>query len=130
MSLLTIGRTIELEVDGQAVRVLEGQTILDACTKLAIETPTLCYGPTLKPKNACRVCVVELEGARVLAPACSRKAEAGMMIRTDSERVRQARRMVLEPRRRSHARERPPRFRSHHDGAWRAQPPARPGYRP
>ena len=42
-----------------------------------IDTPTLCYGETLQPANACRVCVVELEGARVLAPACSRKVEAG-----------------------------------------------------
>ncbi len=59
-------------------------------------TPTLCYGDTLQPANACRVCVVELEGARVLAPSCSRKAEAGMKVRTDSERVRHSRKLVLE----------------------------------
>ena len=89
-------RMVELEVDGQAVRVFEGQTILDACTQLGIDTPTLCYGETLRPANVCRVCVVELEGARVLAPACSRKAEAGMKVRTDSERVRLSRKLVLE----------------------------------
>ena len=71
-------RMVELEVDGQAVEVFEGQTILDACAKLGIDTPTLCYGPTLEPANVCRVCVVEIEGARVLAPSCSRKAETGM----------------------------------------------------
>src|SRR5688572_11515907 len=87
---------VELEVDGQAVTVFEGSTILDACAKLGIDTPTLCYGETLQPANVCRVCVVELEGARVLAPACSRKFEAGMQVRTDSERVRLSRKLVLE----------------------------------
>jgi predicted molibdopterin-dependent oxidoreductase YjgC len=94
--LLAPKRTVELEIDGQAVRVFEGATILDACTKLGIETPTLCYGETLRPANVCRVCVVELEGARVLAPACSRKVEPGMVVRTDSERVRLSRKLVLE----------------------------------
>ena len=89
-------RMVELEVDGTAVKVFEGQTILDAITKVGIETPTLCFGETLQPKNACRVCVVEVEGARVLAPSCSRKIEAGMQVRTDTERVRHARRLVLE----------------------------------
>ncbi len=93
---LTPKRMVELEVDGQPVKVFEGDTILDACRKLGIDTPTLCYGDTLEPKNACRVCVVEVEGARVLQPACSRKADAGMKIQTDSERVRLSRRMVLE----------------------------------
>jgi predicted molibdopterin-dependent oxidoreductase YjgC len=89
-------RMVELEIDGQPVRVFEGETILSACAKAGVSTPTLCYGETLQPKNACRVCVVEVEGARVLQPACSRKAEAGMKVHTDSERVRSSRRMVLE----------------------------------
>jgi predicted molibdopterin-dependent oxidoreductase YjgC len=87
---------VELEVDGQPVRVFEGSTILDACRALGIDTPTLCYGETLRPANVCRVCVVELEGARVLAPACSRKVEPGMVVKTDSERVRLSRKLVLE----------------------------------
>ncbi len=94
--MLTAKRMVEVEIDGQAIKVFEGDTILDACRKLAVETPTLCYNDTLEPKNACRVCVVEVEGARVLQAACSRKAEAGMKIQTDSERVRTSRRMVLE----------------------------------
>ncbi|MBV8373526.1 MAG: 4Fe-4S binding protein, partial [Candidatus Eremiobacteraeota bacterium] len=61
-----------------------------------IETPTLCYLQTLTPVNACRVCVVELDGSRALAPACARKVESGMVVRTDSERVRHSRKMVLE----------------------------------
>ena len=87
---------VELEIDGHAVRVLEGSTILDACQELGIETPVLCYGETLRPANVCRVCVVELEGARVLVPACSRKVEPEMKVKTDSERVRHSRRLVLE----------------------------------
>jgi predicted molibdopterin-dependent oxidoreductase YjgC len=66
------------------------------CRNRGIDTPTLCYLENLTPVNACRVCVVELEGARTLVPACARKIEAGMKIKTDSERVRASRRMVLE----------------------------------
>ncbi len=94
--LLAPRRMVELEVDGQAVRVFEGATILDACNQLGIDTPTLCYGETLQPANVCRVCVVEVEGARVLVPACSRKVETGMKVHTDSERVRLSRKLVME----------------------------------
>jgi predicted molibdopterin-dependent oxidoreductase YjgC len=87
---------IELVIDGAPVRVPEGATILDACQSAGIETPTLCFLQSLAPVNACRVCVVELEGSRVLVPACARRAEAGMAIHTDSERVRHSRKMVLE----------------------------------
>ncbi|HYH45379.1 MAG TPA: 2Fe-2S iron-sulfur cluster-binding protein, partial [Thermoanaerobaculia bacterium] len=89
-------RTVELTVDGQAVAVPEGATLLDAARQVGIDTPTLCYLENLTPVNVCRVCVVELEGARTLVPACSRKAEPGMVIHTDSERVRLSRKLVLE----------------------------------
>ena len=89
-------RTVELTIDGQSVAVAEGATILDACTQIGLDIPTLCFGDTLTPKNACRVCMVEVEGARVLAPACSRRVEPGMVVRTDSDRARHARRLVLE----------------------------------
>ena len=89
-------RIITLTIDDQSVEVPEGSTILDACRKLGIDTPTLCYGETLTPANACRICVVELEGARTLVPACSRKVEPDMVIHTDSERVRLSRKMVIE----------------------------------
>ena len=87
---------VELEIDGEKVRVFEGSTILDACRSRDLEIPTLCYGETLTPVNACRVCMVELEGSRVLVPSCARKAEDGMVVRTASERVRHSRKMVLE----------------------------------
>jgi predicted molibdopterin-dependent oxidoreductase YjgC len=89
-------RLIDLEVDGRPVRVPEGSTILDACRQQGVDTPTLCYLETLTPVNACRVCVVEVEGARALVPACARRAEDGMVVRTATDRVKHSRRMVLE----------------------------------
>ena len=89
-------RFIEIKIDGEPVAVAEGSTILDAARKLGIDTPTLCFLQSLTPVNACRVCVVELEGSRALVPACSRKVEPNMSIRTDSERVGLSRRLVLE----------------------------------
>jgi predicted molibdopterin-dependent oxidoreductase YjgC len=85
-----------MTIDGEPVRAAAGATILQACRSLGISTPTLCYGDTLTPVNVCRVCVVEVEGSRALVPACSRPVEPGMVVRTDSERVRLSRRLVLE----------------------------------
>ena len=60
----------------RAVRVLEGSTILDACQEArGSRRPSLCYGETLRPVNVCRVCVVEVEGARVFAPVMLCKVE-------------------------------------------------------
>lgn len=89
-------RTVELTIDGAAVKVPEGTTIYDACRQQGTAIPTLCYIETLHPVNVCRVCVVEVEGSRVLVPSCSRKVEAGMVVKTDTERVRHSRKMVLE----------------------------------
>jgi len=91
-----IDATVSLTIDGVAVRVPEGTTILSACRTLGLSIPTLCYLETLKPVNVCRLCVVEVEGARVLAPACSRAVETGMVVKTRSPRVVLARRLVLE----------------------------------
>jgi predicted molibdopterin-dependent oxidoreductase YjgC len=87
---------VEITIDGVAVSVPAGSTILEACRAEGIDTPTLCYLENLTPVNVCRVCVVEVTGSRVLVPACSRKVEAGMDVKTDSERVRLSRKMVLE----------------------------------
>ena len=87
---------VGLTIDGREVSVPAGTTILRACQRLGIDTPTLCWGQTLTPQNACRVCVVEQEGARVLVPACQRRVEPGMRLHTDSQRVRHARKLVLE----------------------------------
>jgi predicted molibdopterin-dependent oxidoreductase YjgC len=89
-------RALTLTIDDTEVKVAEGSTILDACRANGTDVPTLCYGETIDPVNACRVCVVEVENNRVLVPSCSRKVEAGMVVHTDTERTRHSRRMVLE----------------------------------
>jgi len=89
-------KQVEIKIDGKSVTVPETMTILEACRSIGIDTPTLCYLENLTPVNVCRVCVVELTGARTLVPACSRRVEAGMDIKTDSDRVRLSRKMVLE----------------------------------
>jgi predicted molibdopterin-dependent oxidoreductase YjgC len=89
-------RTVTLTIDGTEVAVPDGTTILTAAATLGITVPTLCYLETLRPVNACRLCVVEIAGSRVLAPACSRAAEDGMVVQTQSDRVRHARKLVLE----------------------------------
>ncbi|MGH9281458.1 MAG: 2Fe-2S iron-sulfur cluster-binding protein, partial [Acidimicrobiales bacterium] len=87
---------VDFTLDGETVRTPEGSSILDAARAAGTTIPTLCFGDTLTPKNACRVCMVEVEGARVLVPSCSRRVEPQMVVRTDTPRVRLARRMVLE----------------------------------
>ncbi|MHB1571275.1 MAG: 2Fe-2S iron-sulfur cluster-binding protein [Solirubrobacteraceae bacterium] len=89
-------RTVELTLDGETVQAQEGMTILEVAQREGIEIPTLCWGETLTPVNACRACVVEVAGSRVLAPACNRKVEQGMEVQTKSERVQHSRKMVLE----------------------------------
>ena len=88
--------TVEITIDGATVAVPEGATLLEAGRMQGIDTPTLCFLENLTPVNVCRICVVELEGSRTLVPACSRPVEAGMVVHTNSERVRHSRRLVLE----------------------------------
>lgn len=87
---------VTLTVDGQPITVPSGATLLDAITASGIQTPTLCFDPSLTPPSACRMCVVEVKGSRVLVPSCSRAAENGMEVSTDSPRVRRARKGVIE----------------------------------
>ena len=87
---------VSLTIDDRTVSVPTGTTILSACASIGLSIPTLCFLETLKPVNVCRLCVVEIDGARVLAPSCSRAVEAGMVVRTRSPRVMLARKLVLE----------------------------------
>jgi len=89
-------RLVSATIDGVEVTVAEGTTILQACGGSGGEIPTLCFGETITPRNACRLCVVDVEGSRALVPACSRAVEDDMVVHTRSERVDHARRMVLE----------------------------------
>ena len=103
LTLVDIGRptrpelpAITLTIDGRSVSVPQGTTILGAAGALGLTIPTLCYLETLRPVNVCRLCVVEVEGARVLVPSCARAVEAGMVVHTRSPRVVHSRRLVLE----------------------------------
>ncbi|NJD28710.1 MAG: FAD-dependent oxidoreductase [Chloroflexi bacterium] len=87
---------IRIEVDGRVVEGFEGQTILEVCRDNGIEVPTLCYEPKLPGFGACRMCVVEVEGEEHPPISCSRAAEAGMKVQTQTEEVRRLRRTNLE----------------------------------
>lgn len=87
---------IKLRVDGRDVAVPAGETILAAVAAAGISVPTLCHHPLLKPGGACRMCLVEVEGARSLLTACSTPASEGMVVRTRTDQVIEARRTVLE----------------------------------
>ena len=87
---------ITVNIDNQEVSVPEGTTILQAAAEAGIRIPTLCYLENLQAIGACRVCVVEVEGARNLVASCVTEAKDGMNIRTMSRRVREARRDIVE----------------------------------
>ena len=85
-----------MEVDGRLVEGREGQTILEVCRDNGIEIPTLCYEPKLPGFGACRMCVVEVEGEEYPPISCSRTAETGMKVATQTETVRRLRSTNLE----------------------------------
>lgn len=85
-----------LTLNGQTVAFQPGQTILEVARRVGVEIPTLCWMKDTLPTGSCRVCVVEVEGARTLLPACATQAAANQVIMTESPRVAAARRMVLE----------------------------------
>jgi len=93
--------TIKLTIDNRMVEVAQGTTIHKAARDLNIDIPTLCYMELhdLKIENkpaGCRICVVEVQGRRNLAPSCATKCEEGMIIKTHTTRVLNARRTVME----------------------------------
>lgn len=87
---------VTLTIDGKQVAVAKGATVFQAAKAAGISIPHLCYREDLHPNSACRICVVEVEGARTLVPSCSFPVSEGMVVRTDTPRVLNARKMVLE----------------------------------
>jgi iron-only hydrogenase group A len=87
---------IELRVDGRTIEAKEGETILSALKREGIHVPTLCHMEGLTPTGACRLCVVELEGAPNFIPACSFPVAPGMKIQTRTPKVLDARRTIVE----------------------------------
>ncbi len=88
--------TLMLTIDGRETRVARGTTIFKAAKSLGISIPHLCFREDLRPTSACRICLVEVEGARNLVASCSFPAGDGMVVHTGSPRVIEARRMVIE----------------------------------
>jgi NADH dehydrogenase/NADH:ubiquinone oxidoreductase subunit G len=87
---------ITLTIDDQEVAVPPGTTILQAAQMVGEAIPTICYHDHCTSNGLCRMCVVEVEGARILSPACVAQVSAGMKVHTGSERVQRSRRTILE----------------------------------
>ncbi|MFH1675031.1 MAG: FAD-dependent oxidoreductase [Pseudomonadota bacterium] len=91
-----MSKKIQLSINGKEIAVEPGTTILQAAWEAGITIPTFCFQEHLKPLGRCRICVVDIEGKDRLAISCINKVKEGMVVHTDSERVRQARRNRLE----------------------------------
>ena len=87
---------VKVTIDGKALSVPAGTTILEAARQNGIHIPTLCFLKGLDPRASCRMCVVEVEGARTFQPACAAKLREGMVVHTDTEAVRASRKLTLE----------------------------------
>ena len=87
---------VALTINGRMVRVPAGTTVLQAAGGAGIDIPTLCYHPSLTANAVCRLCVVEVVGARTLQPSCVVPVAKDMVVNTETERVNAARRVVLE----------------------------------
>ena len=88
--------SITLTIDGQSVSVEAGTTIHKAAQSIGIVIPTICYHEHCTSNGLCRMCVVEVEGARVLSPACVAQVSEGMQVKTRTERVERSRRTIVE----------------------------------
>ena len=86
---------IHVTINGKAIDVAEGTTILAAAKSAGIQIPTLCFLEKREPVGACRVCLVEVEGARTLMAACSSPCTEGAVIHVNSPKARAARKQVV-----------------------------------
>lgn len=86
---------VNLTIDEKNIEVKEGTTVLNAARQAGVEIPTLCDHPQLTPYGGCRLCLVEIEGARTLQPSCTMPVSNNMIVRTDTEKTREARKFIL-----------------------------------
>lgn len=91
-----MSKLINLTIDGEKIEVPEGTTILQAASLLNVHIPTLCYHEDQAVKTVCRICVVEVEGQRLLPAACSTPVSEGMVVKTASPKVIAARKNIME----------------------------------
>ena len=82
-------------IDGSETEYREGETILHAARRLGVEIPTLCHDDRLEPAGACRICLVEVEGSRLMQPACAYRTQPGMIVRTTTTRVDRNRQFII-----------------------------------
>jgi len=87
---------VTLTIDGRETQVEEGGTILQAAGRLGIDIPTMCHADGVEPVGSCFLCVVEVAGRPDLVPSCALRAAEGMVVTTDSNEIRAARKMALE----------------------------------
>ncbi|HSM35112.1 MAG TPA: 2Fe-2S iron-sulfur cluster-binding protein [Longimicrobiales bacterium] len=87
---------IRFTLDGTEITAAEGETILLAARRAGVRIPHLCYADGMRPDGNCRACVVEVEGERVLAPACCREPRDGLVVKAASDRALRSQRMVVE----------------------------------
>ena len=87
---------IMLQLDGQDISVKKGATLLDAARQAGLDIPLICYHEATTPNGLCRICVVDVDGGRVLQPACVAECQADSQVETANERVTRSRRTILE----------------------------------
>ncbi|MCR5812672.1 MAG: (2Fe-2S)-binding protein [Lachnospiraceae bacterium] len=87
---------VQITIDDKVLQVEESMTILEAARENGIHIPTLCYLKQLDPHASCRLCVVEVEGARTFQPSCATKVREGMVVRTNTEKIRENRKLTLQ----------------------------------
>ena len=98
MSIKTDGKLVNINIDGKELQIQEGSTVLEAAMEAGIEIPTLCYLKNATVDGSCRMCTVDIQGVRKsgLKTACSTFVAEGMEIYTNTEKVRDARKFVLD----------------------------------
>ena len=87
---------ITLTIDGQEVKAKKGTTILQAAKQAGIDIPTLCFLKDINEVGDCRMCIVEVEGRRGFATSCIQKVEEGMIVKTNTPNVLEARHVILD----------------------------------
>ena len=88
--------SVSLTIDGQSIKMPEGATVLEAARCAGIYVPTLCYDPDLSPFGACRLCIVEIEEQRDLVSSCTTPVSEGMVVHTDTPKVKHSRRITMD----------------------------------
>ena len=87
---------VNIKIDGIETKVPENMTVLEAARTVGIDIPTLCFLKDINEVGDCRMCLVEVEGARGFVPSCMQKVSEGMVVRTNTDEVNEARKSVLE----------------------------------